>query len=175
MDPSPIAAFARMGHFRDSKYLKPWADEIGALLVNFGGLEILTYRYFVLLQSSAEAMQRFLKLQLSPRIDHVIRLLDQATTLPETERQLAIRDWNEVLKMTEWRNHIAHNPVLPYWRPDQDLSVEPPEGVMMPDIRDLPFGRPGVCVSLELLQELVAVSANLSRRLNTSADAFIRI
>jgi hypothetical protein len=42
----------------------------------------------------------------------------------------------------------------------------------MPDIRYLRSGVVGVHVTLELLRQLVGVSANLSRRLGTTANGF---
>ena len=48
---------------------------------------------------------------------------------------------------------------------------DPPEGITMPDLRQLRSGG-GVHLSLETLSQLVEVSANLSRRLVETANSF---
>ena len=167
-----VEMLSRMGHASNDEALAPWAERIGRLVLNFGGIELLTYKYLALIEPDRGRLERCFELLLVPRIDRIIQLLAANEALPDAERQIANRDWGEVKKMTQWRNHIAHNPVVPFWGTHQDPSREPPEGIVMPDVRDLPTGRMGVEVTLELLDELVAVSAILSRRLSVTADSF---
>lgn len=162
---------SQMGHASNDEVLAPWAQRIGGLILNFGGIELLTYRYLALLEPDRARLERCFELLLVSRIDRIIELLAAKETWPDSERQIAIRDWGEVRKMAEWRNHVAHNPVVPMWGEHQDPSRDAPQCVVMPDVRDLPGERPGVEVTLVVLDELVAVSANLSRRLSVTADS----
>jgi hypothetical protein len=160
----------RLGFLADAEYMRPWAEKIGQFIFNFGGIELVTHKYLLLLEKSEPEFDESLNRLLQPRIDRILELLDRATHLPQPARQLAIRDWGEIKKMCLWRNHIAHNPVLPYWGWDKNPQTDPPEGITMPDLRQLKSGG-GVEVSLAILSELVEVSANLSRRLVETANS----
>ena len=161
----------KMGFVSDPDYLHPWAEKIGQFIVNFGGIELVTHKYLVVLVPDEAELETHLGLLLQARIDRILDLLAKATHLPQSGRELAIRDWGEVKKMCRWRNHIAHNPVAPYWGSDKIPSLDPPEGITMPDLRRLQAGG-GVNLDLKALSELVEVSANLSRRLVETANSF---
>jgi len=175
MDPSPSPdhtdRLLRMGFTADAACLLPWAEKIGQFIINFGGIELVTHKYLALLEATDAAFGASVERVLQSRIDRVLELLAEAKYLPEARRELAIRDWGEVKKMCLWRNHIAHNPVLPYWELGKNPSTDPPEGITMPDVRQMRTGG-GVHVSLARLTELVDVSANLSRRLVETANGF---
>jgi hypothetical protein len=171
--PGHADSLLRMGFVSDADYLGPWAEKIGQFILNFGGIELVTHKYLLLLEANDAAFEVSLERLLQQRIDQILELLDEATHLPRAGRELAIRDWGEIKKMCVWRNHIAHNPVLPYWGWDQNPAVDPPEGITMPDLRELKQGG-GVHVTLETLSQLVEVSANLSRRLVETANSLTK-
>lgn len=157
----------------NASYLEPWAEKIGQLIFNFGGIELVTHMYLAKLEASDKEFSSSIEKLLQPRIDRIIELLSASVELPQSERDLAVRDWGEIKKMCLWRNHIAHNPVLPYWGLDKNPAVDPPEGITLPDIRQLREGG-GVHVTMTHLAELVEVSANLSRRLFETANSLQR-
>jgi hypothetical protein len=160
-----------MGIVSDAGYLKPWAEKIGQFILNFGGIEFVTHKYLLLLEADEKAFESSIGVLLQPRVDRILMLLGTASHLPQVGRELAIRDWGEIKKMCLWRNHIAHNPVLPYWGWDKNPARDPPEGITMPDLRELRSGG-GVHLDFETLSQLVEVSANLSRRLVETANSF---
>jgi hypothetical protein len=160
-----------MGFIAGAEYMKPWAEKIGQFIFNFGSIEFVTHKYLLLLEKSESEFDESLGRLLQPRIDRILELLGNAAHLPQPARDLAIRDWGEIKKMCLWRNHVAHNPVVPYWGWDKNPEVDPPEGIAMPDLRQMKSGG-GVEVSLETLSQLVEVSANLSRRLVETANSF---
>ena len=168
-----IRSLTQMGSRSNVEELKPWADKLGQFLVNFGGLEFATHKYIAMLDADDADPDRVYDWHLAERIKYVIELLTQRRDVDDKGRQLAIRDWNEVLKMCEWRNHIAHNPVLSYWGWDKNPASDPPDGISIPDLRQLRHGG-GVELTLPVLEELVTVSANLSRRLVETANALLR-
>lgn len=161
----------KMGFVSDADYLHPWAEKIGQFILNFGGIELVTHKYLVVLVPDEAELETHLGLLLQARIDRILDLLAKATHLPQGGRDLAVRDWGEIKKMCLWRNHIAHNPVLPYWGWDKNPAVDLPEGITMPDLRQFKDGG-GVHVDLETLSQLVEVSANLSRRLVETVNSF---
>ena len=40
--------------------------------------------------------------------------------------------------MAKWRNRIAHNPVLPTWKPGSDPENSPPDVLGIPDMKQIP-------------------------------------
>lgn len=160
-----------LGFVSDATFLTPWAEKIGQFILNFGGIEFITHKYLLLLEPDRQAFESSAKELLQPRIDRILHLLGQALHLPQEGREMAERGWGEVKKMCLWRNHIAHNPVLPWWDWDKNPAIDPPEGITMPDLRQLRSGE-GVHVSLETISQLVEVSANLSRRLVETANSY---
>ncbi len=171
--PGHAESLHQMGFVSDAPCVVPWAEKIGQFIFNFGGIEFVTHKYLLLLEPDEAAFETSLALLLQPRIDRILELLAQPTHLPQPGRDLAIRDWGEIKRMCLWRNHIAHNPVLPYWGLDKNPATDPPEGITMPDLRQLKNGE-GVHVTLDTLSQLVEVSANLSRRLVETANSFPR-
>ncbi|MFO1400115.1 MAG: hypothetical protein U1F30_02685 [Steroidobacteraceae bacterium] len=172
--PTSVVEFLpRIGYLSNATYMEPWAAKIGQFIFNFGSIELVTHIYLARLEATEEEFSSSIAKLLQSRVDRIIDLLALNAGLPQWERDLAIRDWVEVKKMCVWRNHIAHNPVLPYWGLDKNPTVDPPEGITLPDIRQLRNGG-GVHVTLETLSELVEVSVNLSQRLVETADAFKR-
>jgi hypothetical protein len=161
----------RMGFLADAEYMKPWAEKIGQFVFNFGGIELVTHKYLLLLETSESDFEASSERLLKMRVDRILELLLGATHLPQPARDLAIRDWGEIKKMCLWRNHIAHNPVLPYWGWDKTPEIDPPEAITMPDLRQMKSGG-GVHITFEILSQLVEVSANLSRRLVETANSF---
>lgn len=162
-----------MGSVHDAGYLAPWAEKIGQFVLNFGGIEFVTQKYLLLLETDEKTFETSIGLLLQPRVDRILALLGKASHLPVAERELAMRDWGEIKTICLWRNHIAHNPVLPYWGWDKNPARDPPEGITMPDLRQLRSGG-GVHLSFEILSQLVEVSANLSRRLVETANVLPR-
>jgi hypothetical protein len=138
--PGHVDSLLRMGIVSDRDYLVPWAENIGQFILIFGGIEFVTHKYLVLLEPDEAALEGHLELLLQQRIDRILELLGVATHLPQDGRELATRDWGEIKKMCLWRNHIAHNPVLTYWGWDENPEVDPPEGIIMPDLRKLKNG-----------------------------------
>lgn len=175
MTTSPKEGYARnmngMGFVADADYLAPWAEKIGQFVLNFGGIEFVTHKFLLLLEEDERTFEVSIGLLLQPRIDRILELLGKASHLPTAERELALRDWGEIKKMCLWRNHIAHNPVLPYWDWSKNPAKDPPEGITMPDLRQLREGG-GVHLTLQTLSQLVEISANLSRRLVETANSF---
>lgn len=169
--PGHADTLLKMGFVSDAGYLGPWAEKIGQFILNFGGIELVTHKYLLLLEANDATFNASAERLLQQRIDRILELLAEATHLPQTGRELALRDWGEIKKMCLWRNHIAHNPVLPYWGLGKNPARDPPEGITMPDLRQLKQGG-GVHVTLARLSELVEVSANLSRQLVETANSF---
>ena len=159
-------SFATMGYVSDPPYLYSWAEKIGQFIVNFGGIEILTYQYLAFLERSQEAFDKNFDRTLVERILRIVKLLPSCEDLSADQRARAAGLWEEVQHMTKWRNRIAHNPVLPEWSAHKNREVDPPDRVGLPDVRRFREGGDGDFISVENLSEMVALSADLSRELH---------
>lgn len=159
-------SLATMGFVADAPYLYAWAEKIGQFIVNFGGIEILTYQYLAYLERTQEAFDQNFDRALVERIHRIVKLLPSCEDLSADQRARAARLWEKVLRMTKWRNRIAHNPVLPEWSAHKNREVDPPDRIGLPDVRKLKEGGDGDFISVENLSDMVVVSADLSRELH---------
>ena len=64
---SNLGADLNPPHFGD------WPFRIGQFMINFGGIEMLSYKYLSILESSRTDFNKNLKHLLSPRIDRILR------------------------------------------------------------------------------------------------------
>jgi hypothetical protein len=159
-------SLATMGYVADAPYLYAWAEKIGQFIVNFGGIEILTYQYLAHLEGSQEAFDKNFDRLLADRIDRIVKLLPICESLGPGHRAHAADLWGRVRDLTKWRNRIAHNPVLPEWSAHKNREVDPPDRIGLPDVRQFRQGGDGDFIPIEVMNEMVVASADLSRDLH---------
>ena len=155
-----------MGFVSNAPYLYAWAEKIGQFIVNFGGIEILTYQYLAKLEQSREAFDKNFDRGLADRIDRITELLPTFHGLGTDERASAASMWVQVRNLIQWRNRIAHNPVLPEWSAHKSRNVDPPDRIGLPDVRAFREGSAGDFLPVEALGQMVVLSADLSRGLH---------
>jgi hypothetical protein len=167
---------AEMGVVLNAPYLGAWADRIGRFILNFGGIELLSYQHLLLLESSHEAFVENLDRLLGNRIDRLIMLLSSTPLLSPEEIPGAIELWKDAREFSKWRNRIAHNPVLPTWKPGSNADKDPPDLLGIPDFRQFKEGTTSDSIPIELMDRMIDESASLagklhdlSRRLRTNA------
>ncbi len=159
--------FVNMGLELNAHYLNTWADHIGRFILNFGAIELFSYQQLMLLEASEEDFLRNIDNVLARRIDRVVTLLSSTTLLSEDRRREAIGWWEEARAGLRWRNRIAHNPVLPTWKPGSNADVDPPDVLGIPDFRQYRDGRVSDSLPMELLAKMIDDSAALGQRLHT--------
>jgi hypothetical protein len=159
-------SLATMGYVADAPYLYAWAEKIGQFIVNFGGIEILTYQYLAHLEGSQEIFDRNFDRLLADRIDRIVQLLPMFEGLEADQRARAVELWSQVRDLTKWRNRIAHNPVLPEWSAHKNREVDPPDRIGLPDAREFREGGDGDFISIDDLSNMVVASADISRDLH---------
>lgn len=155
-----------MGVALNAPYIGAWAEKIGRLILNFGGIELLTYQQLLLLERSHEEFVRNLDRLLVKRIDRLTHLLGETELLSQTERPGAIELWEEAREFAKWRNRIAHNPVLPTWKPGSNAESDPPDLLGIPDFRQFKDGGKSNSIPIELMDRLIDETANLAQRLH---------
>lgn len=85
--------FSNMGVVLNAPYLGAWATKIGSFILNFGGIELLTYQQLMLLEASNDDFTKNVDRMLGKRIDRLVTLLTTAAKLKEGERKDAIELW----------------------------------------------------------------------------------
>jgi hypothetical protein len=149
---------------------KPLADAIGGFLVNFGVLEMQADAWLHSLSTDSLAAEELHKLNLSRRLQAVLRFLDVgrlAESISARPRML----WREALMLAELRNQVAHNPIVFGWR-GEDHS-KPPDFMGVVDKRKN-VKRPPNSPNIITLSELTAAqnrSAEIAQELLSIAES----
>ena len=97
-----------------------FAGMVGGLLLNFGSLEFISYRWAEVLSTDKVVRDLAIEMPLARRIGLIKRLIERSA-LADGEKQNALSLWNEVLELAKTRNTLAHNPLLE--RTEQDGST----------------------------------------------------
>ena len=106
---------------------------------------------------------------LSPRISRIEELVKQK----ELEQKTEIIDlWSKVKELSKWRNRIAHNPVLPTWKPGSDSENSPPDLLGIPDMKQVSKeSKITNSISLKGLNKLNNATVELAEKLHELSEA----
>ena len=155
-----------MGVVLNAPYLGAWPTKIGSLILNFGGIELITYQQLTLLEASREEFVKNIDRLLGKRIDRLVALLAATSKLQEAERTDAIELWERARELSVWRNRIAHNPALPTWKPGSNSDTEPPDVLGIPDFKQFKDGTASDSIPMELMDKLINESASVAKKLH---------
>jgi hypothetical protein len=129
-----IQGITNLGLDRNKSYMLEWCRLIGFYMLNFANVELISYKYLDSLEKTEEAFPKNLKKLLSQRINRIEKLVNASDNPNKTE---IIELWEQIRKLSKWRNRIAHNPVLPTWKPGSDPENSPPDVLGIPDMRQI--------------------------------------
>lgn len=152
------------------KYLGEWPHWIGSFVLNCASIELISYKYLDYLELTRKDFDKNIGKPLSKRIDRIVELIS-ASNLVSNESKEELADlWDEVRDCSKWRNRVAHNPLLPTWKPGSDSKNSPPDVLGIPDMKQVKGSNTSNSISLENLKKLVDLSSDLAKRLLISAD-----
>lgn len=155
-------------------HLGEWPHKIGAYMLNFGGIELISFQYLNALETTRGDFNKNLDRLLSKRIQRIIELVDIATTIiPEDKTEIRAL-WDEAKELAKWRNRIAHNPVLPTWKPGSDSNNAPPDLIGVPDMKQLKSRNFTDSISIDGMNKLIDASADLAQRLHRATQKLAR-
>lgn len=161
-------ALKQMEVVLNAPYLGVWAEKIGRFILNFGGIELLSYQHLALLEETHEAFVRNLDRSFSKRVDRILTLANASTKLNDKERT-KVRDlWEYAQEFAKIRNRIAHNPVLPTWKPGSNPDTDSPDVLGIPDFKQFKEGSKSDSVSIELMDKMIDEAALLAQNLHDS-------
>jgi hypothetical protein len=157
---------AEMGVVLNAPYLGAWADKIGRFILNFGGIELLSYQQLLLLEESHDEFVKNLDKFLGKRIDRLIELLRSTSLLKAENIAVAVELWEDAREFSKWRNRIAHNPVLPTWKPGSNADKDPPDLLGIPDFHQFKEGSTSDSIPMELMDRMIDEAAFLAGKLH---------
>ena len=164
-----LKSLSTLGVVLNSPHLGPWPHKIGAYMLNFAGIELISYQYLNALESSRADFNKNLDRLLTARIARIVSLIKISTKLTNSDKSEMIDLWNEAKELSNWRNRIAHNPVVPTWKSGSDSNSDPPDLIGVPDFKQLKLGNITDSISLEGIGKLIDASADLAQRLHRAA------
>jgi hypothetical protein len=161
-----LDGLANMGLVLNPPFQGDWPFRVGQYMLNFAAIELFSYQHLLLLEPSRADFDKNLDRLLSHRIDRLVTLVNRSGTLSDSLKKEVKSLWSEARELAIWRNRIAHNPMLPTWKPGSDSDKDPPDLLGIPDIKQLKASDVSDSISIEGLAKLVDASANLGQRLH---------
>lgn len=108
---------------------EPWAWAIGKMMISFGAVEALSYYWIDKFANDEILHEIALSMPFAKRVN-VIKILIKREDFPEKVKKQAIIDWNRALKLAEFRNEIAHNPLVFGWHGPEEKRTPDFVGVL---------------------------------------------
>ena len=139
-------------------------------MINFGAIEWVSYQHLLILETSREAFNQNLKILFGTRVERIVALLDASTKLDSATKQDVKLLSNEAIELSVWRNRIAHNPILPTWKPGSDSEKAPPDLIGVPDMRQLKNADFSNSISIDGITKLVEASVDIGQRLHEASQ-----
>jgi hypothetical protein len=89
-----------------------WEPLIGAFIMNFGAVEMASFQWITALSADPVVLRDLaIDMQFRKRISLVCQLIERSATSAEQKAE-AVGLWEEVAKLAEIRNTIAHSPFV---------------------------------------------------------------
>jgi hypothetical protein len=129
-----IKGISNLGVAKNESYMEPWLRQIGMFMLNFGAIELMSYKFLDTLEATEEEFLKNTTKLLSKRIIRIEQLIEKRN--PKNKEQI-LEQWANVKGLAKWRNRIAHNPVLPTWKPGSDPDNSPPDLLGVPDMKQI--------------------------------------
>jgi hypothetical protein len=165
-----LKGLTNLGVELNPPHLGDWPRTIGSYMMNFAAIELISFHYLDKLEETRADFDKNLNRMLSERIDRILQLITGSSKVHKSDKDNFELLWRECRELSKWRNRIAHNPVLPTWKPESNTNLDPPDLIGIPDMRQLQSGDISNSISLQGMQKLVLASADLGKRLHEAAQ-----
>lgn len=164
-----LRGLANLGVELNPAHMGEWPWKIGQYMLNFGAIELMSYQYLNSLEATRLEFDKNLDRLLSARIDRILQLVKESKTIANEDKAEIEALWLEARELSHWRNRIAHNPVLPTWKPGSDPNRDPPDLIGVPDMRQLKSSDETDSISLRAMNMLIDASADLGKRIHAAS------
>jgi|SRR3954466_5552639 len=165
-----LKGFREMGMVINPHYLNSWPELIGKYMLNFGGIELLSYQFLLIFENSETDFIKNYDRSLGARIERIFQLIKAQTNIENETKDNITELWAEAKNLSVWRNRIAHNPVLPTWKLGSDSESSPPDLLGVPDMKQFKIESFSDSISIEGLNKLIYESFRVASELNKLAE-----
>jgi hypothetical protein len=131
-----------------------WALALGSFMINFGLLEGMTFWWIGDLAKDPELIHLARSSPFSKRVNLIERLLERAALSAES-RSAARSSWREAAALSQFRNDLAHNPLVSWWSGEERQG--PPDAHGIISYKKLKWGsdEPAAVISLSEIQSAI--------------------
>ena len=155
----------------DQSVSKQWVDLIGRLILDFGAIELLTYKWIHGLKKDERLLFESLDMTLKSRID-LIKKFISSLTIDKNLKDKVKAKWNKVKEISKLRNIIAHNPLIFVWKGKEE---GPPDAIGIPKLRQLKKSSITQAISLIELQDSIDELARIVKELHQDLDSITKL
>jgi hypothetical protein len=134
----------------------PFANVVGALIMNHGGVELLSVLWINSLARDPLLAGEANRQPFARRCDLIRQLVDR-TEMDPAKKEEADAVWQEAKKMAEFRNKVAHNPLMLGWSGGKPAGKGPPDVVCIVDLRSAKGTQVDAIGREEIRQRITAV------------------
>ena len=166
---SHLKGLANLGVAINPSFLGDWPMKIGLYMLNFAAIELISYQYLDALEKTREDFNKNLDKLLSARIKRILELLSDSPLIENSHKDEIKSLWETAKELAIWRNRIAHNPVLPTWKPGSDSEKDPPDLIGILDMRQLKTSNISDSISLEGINMLINKTFDVGNQLHAAA------
>ena len=152
----------------NSRFLGDWPMKVGSYMLNFASIELISYQYLNALEKTRDDFNRNLDKLLSQRINRILELVSDSSAIEDTHKNEIRSLWETVKELAVWRNRIAHNSVVPCWKPGSNSERNPPDLIGIIDMKQLKASNITDSISLEGLNILVDETCEVAERLHAA-------
>ena len=165
----PLRGLGKLAFVLNPQDIDPWPLNIGKLMINMTSIELTTYQFLNELESTRERFNSHIGSKLSKRVTRIQSLITNKPDISPQERNYINGLWDEVKRLSRWRNRLAHNPVMFAWKPSSNSKTDPPDVVGVIDVEQLKTGSVSDTLTIEQLNSMINQSARVAGELNAVA------
>ena len=147
----------------------PFAGAVGALILNFGFVELRSIQWILSLDADPPSMRKVVKQPFRERCGRIRQLVDDTDLDPALKLE-ANRVWQEVEGLYDFRNNLAHNPLMLGWR-DRPAGEGEPDVVAILKLKNIEETR-GNVVSLQEIHRNTRALGALATRIQELSKSF---
>lgn len=164
-----IKGLTNLGVAKNQAYMEPWLRQVGMFVINFGAIELMSYKFLNTLEETEEDFLKNIDKFLSKRIERIEQLVEGRDFDNKDE---ILENWASAKEIAKWRNRIAHNPVLPTWKAGSDAENSPPDLLGIPDMKQIDKeNKISDSISLEGLSKLSEATVEIAEALHTLSES----
>lgn len=148
----------------NSPHMKPWAEKIGLVVLNFSAIELESIQWMIQMQDAVGSVKKIANIPFAKRVNTLMDYV-QHRSAGNRWKKASLRAWNAALQLAKVRNQIGHNPLIFGWHDPAEIGE--PDSIGIPGIRGKKIRSGEVLLSPQTvsktINELTAVALELEK------------